>query len=142
MKAKMYHEIFQEFEACKKPQERIDVLRKYGDLAFKEMLNYAFNPGIVFDISEIPNYRPSNIPAGLNDLYLQQVIPKMYMYIPVHRKYRAKLLPRRSNAIIIQFLEGLHKEEAKILEKVITKKLDVKFLTAKCAKDAFPDLPY
>lgn len=142
MNAKMYHEIFKEFEACKKPQERIDCLRKYGSLQFKEMLNFVFNPGIKFDITEIPEYKVSPLPEGLNDLYLHQVIPRLYVFIPVHTKYKTKLQPRRAQGILIQFLEGLHKDEAKILEKIVTKKLDVKFLTAKCAKDAFPDLPY
>ncbi len=138
----MYHEIFREFDAAKKPQDRIDILRKYGELHFKEMLNFVFNPAIKFEVDGIPNYKPSKLPEGLNDLYLRQVIPQLYMFIPVHARYRAKLLPKRSQIILTQFLEGLHREEAKILEKIVTKKLDVKFLTAKCAKDAFPDLPY
>src|SRR3954466_10698194 len=101
MKAKMYHEIFREFDAAKKPEDRVAVLQRYGNLPFKEMLNFVFNPDIKIDIAGIPPYKPSIIPEGLNDTYLHREIPKLYMFIPVHKKYRAKLQPKREAAILV-----------------------------------------
>lgn len=139
----LVNEIFKEFTTAKKKEEKIEVLRKYGTHNFKELLNYAFNPKIKFDVAGIPTYKPSVLPAGLNDLYLlHQVVSKLYMFIPVHKKYAGKLPAKKEQTILANKLEALHAEEAKILVDVITKKLKVDGLTPKLIKEAFPDMPF
>jgi hypothetical protein len=69
---KLYSEIFQEFENAPTRKERIEVLRKHDSPRFKEFLEYAFNEKYKFDVN-IPVYKVSKLPAGLNDCYLHQL---------------------------------------------------------------------
>ena len=137
----LYSEIFKEFEMANNRQERIGILQKYGNHQFKEFLNYAFNPDIKFDISEIPQYKPSVLPAGLNDTYLA-LEKRLYLFLPVHKKYEKKLKKEREQAILGSILASLHKDEAKLLEQVMTKSLKIKNLTPKLVKEAFPEMPF
>jgi hypothetical protein len=137
----MINEIFDEFKQQKTKEAKINLLRKYNSYNFKELLNYAFNPKIQFDISGIPTYKPSVMPAGLNDTYLYLEVNKLYLFIPVHKKYYVKLPPKKEQAILSNVLSKLHPEEAKILIAIMQKKLKIDGLTVKLVKEAFPDIP-
>ncbi len=139
----LVHEIFAEFRKAPTRETKIMVLRKYGSFQFKELLNYAYNPGIVIDISQIPTYKKSVQPAGLNDMYLlYQGMKKLYLFIPKHARYVAKLPVNKEQAILSTILSSLHTEEAKILEDVLMKRLKVDGLTPKLILEAFPDMPF
>lgn len=138
----LVHEIFTEFKKAKTKADKIAVLRKHNSYGFKEFLNYAFNPKIKFDIAEIPKYKESVIPDDLNETWLlHEVTHNLYVFIPNHPKYTAKLTPSREKAKLAGLLESLHKEEAKILVDLVQKKLKVDGLTPKLIIEAFPDIP-
>ena len=82
----MYHEVFALFEKAEKRADKINVLRTHGDRNFMEFLLAAFDKTIEFDV-EIPTYKPSVDPAGLNMLYLHNEVPKMYLYIKIGRAH-------------------------------------------------------
>lgn len=135
-------EIFDLVKKAKTKEEKIEILRKNASFELKECLNFAFNPKIKFDVSEIPKYKPSVIPAGLNETYLlHEVVHNLYMFIPNHKKYYVKLPKNKEQAKLAFILEGLHADEAKILVDMIQKKLKVDGLTPKLIKEAFPDIP-
>ena len=73
----LYSEIFDLFQNAETRKQKIEVLKKFDHPTFKEFLNYAFNPEIVFDV-EIPEYKPSFDPAGLNQTYLDDEIQRTY----------------------------------------------------------------
>jgi len=135
----MYHEIFAEFEKAEKRADKIEVLRKHGDKNVQEFLMAAFNPTIVFDV-EIPEYKPSLDPAGLNVLYLHNEVPKMYLYIVGHPRRPAGYGGKKQSMKLASVLEGLHKDEADLMVRCIRKEMKIPFLTPKLIKEAFPDL--
>ena len=138
---KLYSEIFQEFESAS-GKKKIEVLRKYGTKNFKNFLCCALHPSISFDVKQIPQYNPANEPAGLNYVYLEQEMGQVYKYISNHPSKPAGLGLRRQMELLVVTLSSLHKDEAKIYEMMFQKKLDVKGLTPKVIKEAFPDLPF
>lgn len=135
----MYHEIFAEFEKAEKRADKIEVLRKHADKNFFEFLVAAFNPTIVFDV-EIPEYKPSLDPAGLNELYLHNEVLKMYLYIVGHPRRPEGYGGKKQSMKLASILEGLHKDEADLMVRCIKKELKIPFLTPKLIKEAFPNL--
>jgi hypothetical protein len=139
---RLYHEILEEFEEAKTRQEKIDVLKKHSDHWFVTFLNYAFNPDVKFDFDTVPNYKPAVEPAGLTWSTLHLEMRKLYLFMPSSSKYVGKLPERKHTNLLLEILESVHAEEAKLLEQVFLKKLKVKGLTDKIVKEAFPDLPF
>ena len=135
----LYSEIMDKFEKAQTKEERLQVLRKNGHDRFKQFLIMAFNPFIKFDV-EIPNYRPSVEPAGLNFTYLDTEMQKMYRFIVNHPSRAKELTGKKQTSLLLVVLESLHKDEAALLVKVIKKDLGIKFLTPKLVKEAFPDI--
>jgi hypothetical protein len=135
----LYSEIMEKFEKAQTKEERLQVLRKNGHDRFKQFLIMAFNPFIKFDV-DIPNYRPSVEPAGLNFTYLDTEMQKMYRFIVNHPSRAKELTGKKQTSLLLVVLESLHKDEAALLVKVIKKDLGIKFLTPKLIKEAFPDI--
>jgi hypothetical protein len=139
MNSDLFFEIFEKFEKAEKRADKIEVLRKGADSNFIQFLIMAFNPNVVFDV-EIPQYKPSPDPAGLNYLYLHVEVKKLYRFIKGHPSRPENLTPQRQKELLLQVLEGLHKNEAELLVKCIKKDLRIPFLTTKLIKEAFPGI--
>lgn len=135
----MYHEVFDLFDKTEKRADKIDLLKKQGDKNFKLFLMYAMNPAVQFDV-EIPPYRPSVDPAGLNMLYLHNEVTKLYRFIGNHPRKPANFNGTKQTAMLASILEALHKDEADLLVRCIKKDLRIPFLTPKLVKEAFPDI--
>ena len=141
MEAKLYSEILAEFDIAPTRADKIAVLRKNDHPRFRSFLAIVYNPDFKFDV-EIPAYRPAIEPAGLNYTYLDIEVPRLYRFIPGHPKLEGAVLDaKRKKSLLTTTLESLHKDEAELLVKAITKKdLDVKYLTARIIKEAYPDI--
>jgi hypothetical protein len=137
----LYHEIIDQFNNTQKRSEKISVLQKHSDKNFITFLQYAFDPSIVFDV-EIPNYRPSVNPAGLNETYLHNEVQKMYRFIKDHPKRPNGLTPQKQKNLLTVVLESLHKEEADLFVRCLKKDLKVPFLTPKLILEAFPNTDF
>lgn len=135
----LYYEIFDLFIKTEKRSDKIDVLRKYSDKNFQTFLTYAFDSRIEFDV-EIPIYRPSVVPAGLNEAYLHNEVQKMYRFIKNHPKRPNGLTPQKQKNLLIVVLECLHQREAELMIGCIKKDLRIPFLTVKLIRDAFPNI--
>jgi len=136
---KLYSEILEDFEEAPTRTEKMAVLRKHDHFFFREFLTIAFHPEIKIDV-EIPEYRPSIEPAGLNHTYLDQEMKKMYIYMVGHPKRPAGLTPEKQSRQLLVTLESLHRDEAALLVKMLKKNLDVKFLTPKLIQEALPGI--
>lgn len=141
MEAKLYSEILAEFNTASTRSEKIAVLRKHDHPRFRSFLAMVYNPDFKFEV-EIPTYRPAVEPAGLNYTYLDIEVPKLYRFIINHPKLEGAVLDeKRKKSLLATTLESLHKDEAELLVKAITKKdLDVKYLTPRIIKEAYPDI--
>ena len=141
MEAKLYSEILAEFDTAPTRSDKIAVLRKNDHPRFRNFLAMVYNPDIKFEV-EIPTYRPAIEPAGLNYTYLDIEVPKLYRFILGHPKLEGAVLDeKRKKSLLTIVLESLHKDEAELLVKAITKKdLGVKFLTSRIIKEAYSDI--
>lgn len=135
----MYHEVFALFEKTEKRADKINVLRTHGDKNFIEFLLAAFDKNIVFDV-EIPDYKPSVDPAGLNLLYLHNEVPRMYLYIVNHPRRPEGFTGKKQMNKLTSILEALHADEADLMVRCIKKDLRIPFLTPKLIKEAFPGI--
>ena len=141
MEAKLYSEILADFDTAPTRADKIAVLRKNDHPRFRSFLAMVYNPELKFEV-EIPTYRPAVEPAGLNYTYLDIEVPRMYRFITGHPKLEGTVLDeKRKKSLLTIVLESLHKDEAELLVKAITKKdLGVKFLTSRIIKEAYPDI--
>jgi len=139
MNSKLFSEILDDFKLVSTKAERLDVLRKNDSERFREFLVLAFIKDIEFDV-EIPDYRPSKDPAGLNYMYLQNEVRKLYRFIKGHPQRAPRLVGKKQSNLLMQVLETLHKDEAELLVNLFKKDLKVPFLTAKLIKEAYPNI--
>ena len=141
MEAKLYSEILADFDTAPTRADKIAVLRKNDHPRFRDFLAMVYNPNIKFAV-DIPTYRPAIEPAGLNYTYLDIEVPRLYRFIPGHPKLEGAVLDeKRKKSLLTTTLESLHKDEAELLVKAITKKdLGVKFLTPRIIKESYPDI--
>ena len=137
----LFSEIFEQFEKAKTDNERINVLYRHSTPGLKEFLNYAFNPATQFEV-EVPKYKPSVDPAGLNLAYLQSEVGKLYVFVKGHPQRKGTMPARKAQQNLHTLLACLHKDEAALLEKLIQKRLAIPHLTAKLVKTAYPDMPW
>ena len=135
----LFSEILELFDKAPTRKEKITVLQKYGSNSFQEFLLATFHPQITFDV-EVPNYRPSVEPAGLNYSYLHNEMNKMYRFIVGHPKRSENLTGKKQTQLLVVILEALHKDEAELLVRMFKKDLDVKYLTTQIVREAFPNL--
>lgn len=134
---KLYSEILEDFEAAPDKLAKLKVLREHDHKMFREFLEAAFNPDIVFDV-EIPNYKPDISPAGLNMTYLDMEMNKLYRFVKNHPK-RTNVEPKKLSRLLEIILVSLHKDEAELLVKCIKKDIKVPFLTPKMIREAYND---
>ena len=126
---KLYSEILDDFQKEETKEGRIGVLRKNDHKMFREFLEAAFNPGVVFDV-DIPNYKPDLSPAGLNYTYLDMEMNKLYRFVKNHPK-RTAVDPKKLSKLLEIVLVSLHKDEAELLVRCMKKDLKVPYLTPK-----------
>jgi hypothetical protein len=134
---KLYSEIIEDFQKATTKEERIQVLRKNDHVRFREFLLMAFSKKIVFDIDEIPDYKPAKEPAGMNITYIDIEIPRMYRFIKNHPR-RPNLTQEKTLMLFHNILECLHKDEAELLVRAVKKNLDIPYLTTSLIEEAFP----
>ena len=113
---KLYSEILEDFEAAPDKPAKLKVLREHDHKMFREFLEAAFNPDIVFDV-EVPNYKPDNSPAGLNMTYLDMEMNKLYRFVKNHPR-RTNVEPKKLSRLLEIILVSLHEDEAALLYPV------------------------
>jgi hypothetical protein len=136
IEARLFSEIFAEFDAAESKQDKQAVLKKYWHPALKTFLEYAFNPNIKFDVIPPATWRPAIEPAGLNVAYLDMEVPKLYRFIEGHPQRPAGLTPEKQTKLLTVILESLHPSESELLLKLFKKNLGVKGLTVKFIQEA------
>ena len=136
IEARLFSEIFAEFESAETKPAKQAVLQKYWHPTLKLFLEYAFNPNIKFDVVPPASYRPATEPAGLNVTYLDMEMPKLYRFIEGHPQRPPGLTPEKQTKLLTVILEALHPDESELLLKLIQKNLGVKGLTVKFIQEA------
>jgi hypothetical protein len=136
IEARLFSEIFAEFEQAPTKADKMAVIRKYWHPSLRDFLEYAFNANIVFDVTPPKTWRPAVEPAGLNVTYLDMEVPKLYRFIKGHPHRPASLESEKQTKLLTTVLESLHPSESELLLKLIKKNLGVKGLTVKLIQEA------
>ena len=133
----LINEIFLKVNNAKDKPKKIDVLRQYDKPALRQILKGCFDPKIEWELPEgIPPYIENDVPAGTEHTLLINETKKLWHFVKGADAATNKL---QKETMFIQMLEGLHKNEAKVLLDMKNGILNktYKGLTADMVKEAF-----
>ena len=145
-------EVLQRVSNAKTKAKKVEILQEYKTPALTKILlcNFAPNIEFCFPEGETP-YRPLDRPKGvehqvlLNEhRMLEKFIKKTVngvTYYGCSNTTRPQMQQLKKENLWIQILEGLHPEEAQILDLIKDKKLTSRYkITKQNVIDAFPEL--
>ena len=130
-------EIFTKINNAKDKPKKIQVLRQYDKPALRQIIKGGFDPKIEWELPEgIPPYIENDVPAGTEHTLLINESKRLWHFVKGADVKTNKL---QKETMFIQMLEGLHKDEAKVLIAMKDKALNktYKGLTADMVKEAF-----
>jgi len=132
---KSISEILRELNNTRAKGDKIRFMQAYkNNKAFMTILKYAFDPKIEFLLpEEDPPYTPATEPDMEPRLYNEA--RKLYTFT---KRGAPNLSQKRREAIFVQVLENVDKEDAKLLLCVKNKQLPYKNLTPELVEEAFP----
>ena len=133
----LINEIFLKVNNAKDTPKKIDVLRQYDKPALRQILKGCFDPKIEWELPEgIPPYIENDVPAGTEHTLLINETKKLWHFVKGADAATNKL---QKETMFIQMLEGLHKDEAKVLLDMKNGTLNktYKGLTADMVREAF-----
>ena len=145
----MYSEIFQKVHGAKNKESKIKVLQKYRTEQLEMFLNAALNPNIewLLPAGNVP-FKANEAPDGEGEgMRLSAQVRTLHHYVKMNRDH-VKMEPVIGNPQInrtkremmfIQMLEGLHKDEAKLVLLAKDKNLNKEYkgLNASTVTEAY-----
>ena len=133
----LINEIFLKVNNAKDKPKKIQVLKQYDKPALRQILKGCFDPKIEWELPEgIPPYIENDVPAGTEHTLLINETKKLWHFVKGADAATNKL---QKETMFIQMLEGLHKDEAKVLLDMKNGTLNktYKGLTADMVREAF-----
>jgi hypothetical protein len=133
-------EIYEKIEKAANEDEIKNILvenRNNNDLM--RALYLTFDPAVKFNV-KVPEYKKLNGPADYSIMGMNEAIRKSYIFIEGHPQASPNITEKQRVNLLIQILESLVEDEAKVYEGIITKKAGPKNLTYNVVKSTFPDL--
>lgn len=117
-------------------EDKIRMLRENQSMALKQILRYAFFDNSKWYRNDLPPFTPDSAPEGLTPASLFNEVRRFYIF-----KESYNLPKERKDVLMIQMLEGIHPEEAKLMKELIGGTFQYGYgLNKQIAQDAFPDL--
>ena len=145
-------EVLQRVSNAKTKAQKVEILQEYKSQALTKVLlcNFAKSIAFVFPDGKTP-YTPNEKPAGVEHQMLfneQRMLDKFITKTVNGVKYfgcsgttKPALQQLKKENMWIQILEGLHSDEAELLDLVKDKKLTSRYkITRQNVIDAFPEL--
>ena len=134
---KRISQILQETAALPDVQSRVDYLHKHDSVVLQGVLKVMFDEDINLDLPDgDPPYRPATPEQSIDlEERLYAEWKKMYLFFPGNGI--AKL---RREQLFIQYLEGLHPEDAKLILAMKEHRTPWKPMSAHVARKAYPHL--
>lgn len=126
-------EIFQQISQADTEEQKISLLRKNYSPAMEDVLQWAYNPNIKLFTKEIPPYTPDQSPDGLAVTSLYSEHKRFYMFLN-----DTKINTDRKIILLIQMLEAVSSNEAKVLENIIKK--NIPDLSKSLVEKAYPGI--
>ena len=134
-------EILQAVSSAKTKAAKISLLKEYRNPALVSLLIWNFDESIKSAIPEgdVP-YTPSDKPIGDG---VSRLVSQQRMFYNFVEGGNVDLTRTRREALFIELLESLHKEEAELLCLVKDKELQKKYkITRSMVEDAYPDITW
>lgn len=139
----MKKSISEQLEAAAKAtpkSEKIRVLHKNSSKTMKTILDFCFNPNIVWQLpAGSPPYKPQPKEADLQGVLHSDSMLRMLNLFVNNPKY-ANVKQDKREMKFIELLENVDPDDAKLILSIKEGKLPFKGLTAKTCADAFPTL--
>lgn len=137
MSQKLVSEIFDEFRQATTAKDRENILKFNATEDLKLVLHLTYAKSVKFGLSELPYYKPDNVPVDMGYLRLGYVLGKMYLFRP---EMNGGLSQETMEKILIQYLEGLASPEAIVYGNIILRDQKIPGLTKKLIEKVFPGL--
>ena len=113
-------EILSRVHKAKTAPDKEKILKEEDCMALRQILKWNFDPNIQTDLPEgIPPYVANEAPEGTEHMLLRTEGDKLYNFIKGAQTHQSTVRER----MFIRLLEGLHKDEARMLCLVKDKKL-------------------
>ena len=113
-------EILSKVHKAKTAPDKEKILKEEDCPALRQILKWNFDPNIETDLPEgTPPYVENEAPEGTEHMLLRTEGDKLYNFIKGAQKHQSTVRER----MFIRLLEGLHKDEARMLCLVKDKKL-------------------
>ena len=145
-------EVFQRVSNAKTKAQKIQILQEYKSPALTKLLlcNFARSIRFCFPSGKTP-YEPQERPKGVDHQYMfteHRLIEKFIakrvngvVYYGCSGTTRPRIQQLKKENLWLQLLEGLHPEEAEVMDLIKDKDLTSKYkITRQNVIDAFPEL--
>ena len=131
-------EVLTKVHRAKTKSDKVRILREEDCMALRQILKWNFDPNIETDLPEgTPPYVENEAPEGTEHMLLRTEGDRLYNFIKGAQTHQSTVRER----MFIRLLEGLHKDEAKLLCAVKDKKLGsaggIKGLSVPVVSEAF-----
>jgi len=130
-------EVLTKVNNAKDKPKKIQVLKDYDNLPLRQVLKGAFDPKIEWDLpAGDPPYIANEAPIGTEHGLLRNEAKRLWYFV---KGANNELTKTQKETMFIQMLEGLHKDEAKLLLGMKSKSLNkmYKGLTESVVREAF-----
>lgn len=130
-------EVLTKVNNAKDKPKKIQVLRDYDNQPLRQVLKGAFDPKIEWDLpAGDPPYIANEAPIGTEHGLLRNEAKRLWYFVKGANNVLTKT---QKETMFIQMLEGLHKDEAKLLLGMKSKSLNkmYKGLTESVVREAF-----
>ena len=113
-------EILTKVHRAKTKNDKVKILREEDCMALRQVLKWNFDPNIETDLPEgTPPYIENEAPEGTEHMLLRTEGDKLFNFIKGAQTHQSTVRER----MFIRLLEGLHKDEARMLCLIKDKKL-------------------
>lgn len=138
---KQIYEIIKECKDVKNVKGALDIIASNSDNnILKQVLYYTYHPKAKWYVSEFPkDYKQPDTLPGVSISNLYSEIRRLYLFQVGHPTADA-LNETRRNELLLQTLEGMEPEEAKVFVNIMKGDLGIKGLDYTQIEKVFPNL--
>lgn len=142
---KMIFEILEEVPKCRTKNEKVMHLRRHDCPALRTVLNYGLNPDCRLYTDKVPPFKLDEAPTGLSYQTLYNVHRQMHIFLAPDLESRVTkkgpTAPHRKQQVLLQILESIDKNDAKVLLSIINKTFGKDYgISKQVVDEAFPGL--
>lgn len=133
-------EIFNELEAASTSEREKILAENRNNRELYETLSLIYNDRVKFHFDQLPEYKPLDCPVDMGLLNYQEALRRVYLFIKNHPSAPRALTEERRKVLLIQILESLSAEDARIYGNMIMKTTGSRKINKTLVKKVFPDM--